>query len=404
MPKVLSAVACNLDANILAACLPLLQESHIEAIEWSFDALYKIKEVPDWFRELLTAFSDENRLIGHGVFFSLFSGKWLPEQEAWLSHLKQTSTDFNFDHITEHFGFMTGKDFHHGAPLNIPYSAATLAIGIDRLKRIYNACGRPVGLENLAFSYSLDEVKRHGAFLDQLLAPVNGFIILDLHNLYCQLHNFDLAFEELITLYPLDKVREIHISGGSWDDVGDRTIRRDTHDDGVPEEVFRLLEMTMSQCPNLKYVVLEQLGNGLATEASRLGFYNDFLKMKAIVDRFNYETEGNLFSMKAIVEKSGHETGDNLFSMHEIAHRPNHDTEGNPFHPLRPLSTGPAVEDLHLYQQQLELSSILETAPSYTAAMQLLQNSSLAHSDWRIEQWEPYMIETAVKIARKWKK
>jgi len=368
VPKVLSAVACNLDANILAACLPLLQESRIEAIEWSFDALYKIKEVPDWFRELLTAFSDENRLIGHGVFFSLFSGKWLPEQEAWLSHLKQTSTAFNFDHITEHFGFMTGKDFHHGAPLNIPYSASTLAIGTDRLKRIYNACGRPVGLENLAFSYSLDEVKRHGAFLDQLLEPVNGFIILDLHNLYCQLHNFDLAFEDLITLYPLNKVREIHISGGSWDDVGNRTIRRDTHDEGVPAEVFQLLEMTMRKCPYLKYVVLEQLGNGLATEASRVGFYNDFLKMQ------------------------------------EIVHKSNHETEVSPFLPLLPLSTGPAIEDLQLYQQQMELSSILETAPSYAAAMQLLQHSSLAHSDWEIEQWDPYMIETAVKIARKWKK
>jgi len=402
--KVLSAVACNLDANILAACLPLLQESRIEAIEWSFDALYKIKEVPDWFRELLTAFSDENRLIGHGVFFSLFSGKWLPEQEAWLSHLKQTSTAFNFDHITEHFGFMTGKDFHHGAPLNIPYSASTLAIGKDRLKRIYNACGRPVGLEILAFSYSLDEVKRHGDFLDQLLEPVNGFIILDLHNLYCQLHNFDLAFEELIALYPLDKVREIHISGGSWDDVGNRTIRRDTHDEGVPAEVFQLLEMTMPKCPHLKYVVLEQLGNGLVTEASRLGFYNDFLKMQEIVHKSSNEIEANLFQTQEIVPRSNHDTGGNLLQTQEIVHKSNRETEVNPFHPLLPLPIGPAVEDLHLYEQQMELSSILETAPSNAAAMQLLQHSSLAHSDWKIEQWDPYMIETAVKIARKWKK
>ncbi|WP_233525516.1 multinuclear nonheme iron-dependent oxidase [Chitinophaga silvisoli] len=371
MPEILSAVACNLDANILAACLPLMEESRVEAIEWSFDALYKVKQVPDWFRELLTAFSDENRLIGHGVFFSLFSGKWLPEQQAWLDHLKHTSTEFSFDHITEHFGFMTGKDFHHGAPLNIPYSAATLSIGRDRLKRIYNACGRPVGLENLAFSYSLDEVKRHGAFLDQLLAPVNGFIILDLHNLYCQLRNFDLAFDDLISLYPLDKVREIHISGGSWDDSAaspDRSIRRDTHDEAVPPEVFQLLEWTLPKCPHLKYVVLEQLGNGLVSQESKAAFYNDFLHMQEIVSQSN-----------------------NKYS-------------DNSFLPLLPTTTGPAVEDLALYQQQLELSAILETAASYDSAMHLLAQSSLANSDWRIEQWEPYMIETAVKIAGKWKK
>lgn len=371
MPRILSAVACNLDANILAACLPLMEESRVDAIEWSFDALHKVKEVPDWFRDLLTAFSDENRLIGHGVFFSLFSGKWLPEQEAWLSHLRQTATEFTFDHITEHFGFMTGRDFHHGAPLNIPYSASTLNIGRDRLKRIYHACGRPVGLENLAFSYSLDEVKRHGVFLDQLLAPVNGFIILDLHNLYCQLRNFDLAFDELIALYPLDKVREIHISGGSWDDSAaspDRSIRRDTHDEAVPPEVFHLLELTIPKCPHLKYVVLEQLGTGLSSDSSRAGFYNDFLHMQEIVSRADEDRADYLFL------------------------------------PSLSLPTGPVAEDLTLYAQQLELSAILETAESYDAAMLLLAQSSLASSDWRIEQWEPYMIETAVKIARKWKK
>ncbi len=374
MPKILSAVACNLDANILAACLPLMEESKIEAIEWSFDALYKVKEVPSWFRELLTAFSDEKRLIGHGVFFSLFSGKWLPEQENWLKQLEQTAAEFRFDHITEHFGFMTGKDFHHGAPLNIPYTATTLNIGRDRLKRIYNACRVPVGLENLAFSYSLDEVKRHGAFLEQLLEPVNGFIILDLHNLYCQLRNFDIAFDEMIALYPLDRVREIHISGGSWEDsvaAPERSIRRDTHDDAVPPEVFQLLEMTIAKCPHLKYVVMEQLGNGLTTETSRRSFYDDFLKMEEIVRKNSDESDTD---------------------------------SSDPFLPLSSLSTDIAVEDMALYQQQLELSSILESAASYEDAMQVLAQSSLANSDWRIEQWEPYMIETAVKIAQKWKK
>jgi len=374
VPKILSAVACNLDANILAACLPLMEESRVEAIEWSFDALYRVKEVPSWFRDLLMAFSNEQRLIGHGVFFSLFSGKWLPEQEAWLKHLQQTCAEFRFDHITEHFGFMTGKDFHHGAPLNIPYTGTTLNIGRDRLKRIQEACGLPVGLENLAFSYSLDEVKRHGAFLEQLLEPVNGFIILDLHNLYCQLRNFDLAFDELISLYPLERVREIHISGGSWDESAtnpSRSVRRDTHDDAVPPDVFQLLEMTIPRCPHLKYVVLEQLGNGLETTASRSSFHHDFLQMELIVREYNSE--------------------DNVAPMET-------------FLPSSPLLTGIVVEDVMLYEQQLELSSILESSASYEEAMRLLECSSLARSDWRIEEWEPYMIETALKIAQKWKK
>ncbi len=351
-----------------------MEEEKIEAIEWSFDALYNVKEIPGWFTELLSAFSKEGRLIGHGVFFSLFSGKWQPEQEDWLKHLARTSADFKFDHITEHFGFMTGKDFHHGAPLNIPYTRTTLEIGRDRLKRIYAACGCPVGLENLAFSYSVDEVKRHGAFLEQLLEPVNGFIILDLHNFYCQLHNFDLSLEELISLYPLNKVREIHISGGSWDDAltnTARNVRRDTHDDAVPSEVFQLLEKTIALCPNLKYVVLEQLGNGLETAESKQRYYSDFVEMERIV-----------------------RSKQDAAASHSL----------NSFLPLLPVQTGAVIEDSILYQQQLALSSILEQAVSYEEALRLLGSSTLARSEWQIEQWEPYMITTAIKIAQKWKK
>lgn len=373
MPKILSAVACNLDADILGACLPLMEESRIEALEWSFDALYNVQKIPGWFQELLTAFSHEKRLIGHGVFFSLFSGKWLPEQATWIKKLQQTCTEFQFDHITEHFGFMTGANFHQGAPLNIPYTPATLAIGRDRLQRIYDACRCPVGLENLAFSYSLEEVKQHGEFLEQLLEPVNGFIILDLHNLWCQIHNFSIPFEEIIDLYPLDKVREIHISGGSWDhslvDEG-RSIRRDTHDDAVPAEVFRLLELTIARCPHLKYVVLEQLGNGLHTDESKQAFYHDFLKMESLVRQKNLS-------------------------------RP--DVMPNSF--LPPLSPLPEIiaEDLFLHQQQRELSAILESALSYEEARRLLDQSSLAFSAWNVENWDPAMIETAIKIGRKWK-
>lgn len=374
VPRILSAVACNLDAHILGAALPLMEESRIEAIEWSFDALFRVKQVPPWFLELLTAFSSEGRLIGHGVFFSLFSGKWLPEQDEWLRQLERTCADFQFDHVTEHFGFMTGKDFHHGAPLNIPYTQSTLNIGRDRLKRIYDACRCPVGLENLAFSYCLDEVNRHGAFLEELLEPVNGFIILDLHNLYCQLHNFDLSFDGIMALYPLHRVREIHVSGGSWDhsqaDPG-RKVRRDTHDDAVPQEVFHLLEQAIPQCPHLKYVVLEQLGNGLETPESRKFFYNDFLQLEKIVAKKNLGR-----------------TADTV----------------NSFLPASSFPPAPVAEDEVLYRQQLELSAILESSSSYEEAVNTLSASSLAHSDWHIEQWAPYMLETAIKIAQKWKK
>lgn len=373
MPEVFSALSCNLDENILSAALPLFEAERAQAIEWSFDTLFKFQSIPDWFTELLKSFGREKRLIGHGVYFSLFSGRWSKEQEDWLAHLKKLSGTFQFDHISEHFGFMTGENFHHGAPVSIPFTLQTLAIGRDRLKRIYHSCKCPVGLENLAFSYSLDEVKKHGEFLDALVEPVNGFIILDLHNVYCQSHNFNIKLEEIIRLYPLHRVREMHVSGGSWQHSNinpGKQVRRDTHDDSVPDEVFRLLETVIPMCPNVKFVVLEQLGSGLDTEQKKQSFRQDFVKMDLIV------------------KKAGNRR------------RP---LPQNLFVPLMAGFPAQPIEDHQLQAQQSALSTILETATSYGHAQQLLQSSILFNTAWETEKWEPCMLETAIAIAQKWK-
>ena len=371
-PAVLATLACNLDADILGAAFPLLEAGQVEALEWSFDTLYWAAEVPDWFTELLHAYSGQQRLLGHGVYFSLLSGQWTREQQQWLHQLRELAQRYSFAHITEHFGAFTGQNFHAGAPLSVPYSPVALRIGQDRLARIAEACDCPVGLENLAFAYSFDEVKRQGEFLNELLAPVNGFLILDLHNLYCQLHNFAIDLEALLGLYALDRVREIHISGGSWEDsqlLPTRKIRRDTHDEAVPAEVFELLADIIPRCPNLRYVVLEQLGNSLKTEASRAQFRHDFGLMATLVRQHS---------------------GPPRWAAEQ-------------FLPLRPLRLGPAVQDAQLHEQQRQLSQILETAASLSEAQQRLGASALAHSAWQIEQWEPYMLETAISIAQKWK-
>ncbi|MEM9549411.1 MAG: DUF692 family multinuclear iron-containing protein [Bacteroidota bacterium] len=371
MSKIFSSIACNLDVDLLASALPLFHGEHIEAIEWSFDTLFKVRNIPSWFGELLEEFSKANRLIGHGVFFSMFSGRWAEEQDRWLAHLKKVSTYYNFEHISEHFGFMTGENFHSGAPISIPCTSKTLEIGQDRLKRIFEACACPVGLENLAFAYSLDEVKRHGAFLDELLEPVNGFIILDLHNLYCHLHNFNLSFEELIKLYPIDRVREIHISGGTWADSKvdpGRQIRRDTHDTSVPTKVFDLLEKVIPLCMNLKFVVLEQIGSALNTKESQTQFGIDFLKMKSLTEKYNAFSEAN-----------------------------------NVFYPPSEFDLGSPVQDEELYLQQHQLSTILENAEGIEDAKNQLSHSALANSAWDVENWDPAMLETVIAIARKWK-
>jgi len=368
--QLFATAACNLDKDLLLTLLPLFAQEQVDAIEWSFDIQFNRSKIPDWFYDLLTAYGDEGRLIGHGVYFSIFSGKWKPEQEEWLEHLNAMCQRFKFDHITEHFGFTSGDNFHHGAPLSIPLSKNVLDIGKDRLKRISQAAQTPIGLENLAFAYQKEDVKRQGEFIDTLLESVNGFMILDLHNLYCQVHNFGVSIEEIISYYPLDRVREIHISGGGWSVAAsddNKRIRRDTHDDRVPEEVFDMLSYAIPLCSNLKYVVLEQLGTALKTQENRDAYRSDFLRMSNIIKSFPDRTIKEPFDHTAKIISN-------------------------------PLS------DLKLHEQQTQLSNILENASDYSNARQLLQSSELANTDWKVENWDNDMLATAIDIAQKWKR
>ena len=369
MAEIYTGVGCNLDTNLLQSIFPLLQNEQIEVIEWSFDTLYKSKNIPEWFVELLVEFGKAGRLIGHGVYGSVFSGRWSAAQADWLEKLVKMSKKFQFAHISEHFGFMTGEDFHKGAPLNLPLNKTVLNLGIDRLKRIQNICLCPVGIENLAVAYHLDSVKRQGEFLAELVEAVNGFIILDLHNLYCQLHNFEVDFEDIIYAYPLSRVREIHISGGSWAHSQNKIVRRDTHDEAVPEAVFELLEKTLPLCPNLKIVVLEQLGAGLQTAKAQQLFQTDFMKMKKIVEN-----------------KSHFNKIDNYF-LPTLPH----------------ILATQVLENQQLATEQKALSGILEQSKSYEQVYSNLQQSALNNTDWQIELWQPSMIETAWAIAQKWK-
>ena len=79
------------------------------------------------------------------------------------------------------------------------------------------------------------------------------------------------------------------------------------------------------------------------------------------------------------------------------------DEPTNDFMPLHIMELTAPLEDLNLYAQQMQLSDILETSADYYIAIDRLKKSSLSNTDWDIEKWDQSMIETAVKIARKWK-
>jgi len=277
-----------LDENYLRAAFPLFEAGEVDVVEWSFDMGWGPNPIPQWADELLGHYSEAGALLGHGVTYSALSAHDNKRQDQWLRNLAVEVQQRQYRHISEHFGFSTAGSFHQSAPLPVPRNNETVAVGQERLTRLAAVAGVPVGLENLAFAFGTYDVQQQGAFIDELLTPVNGFLLLDLHNIYCQLCNFQVTAAELLQSYPLHRVRELHIAGGSWSQSlasGDSTpIRRDTHDEAVPDEVYELVPLALKLCPNVEAIIFERIGDTFETEEDIRQFAVDFRRLRQVVD------------------------------------------------------------------------------------------------------------------------
>jgi hypothetical protein len=241
--------------------------------------------MPEWANELLDFYSSADSLYGHGVNYSPMSAEWTAVDSAWIENLKRELEARKFVHFSEHFGFSRIGHLQQGAPLPIPFTTEAIRVGQFKLEKLAHTTGGRIGLENLALAFNKGDAMQQGGFLEELLQPFDGFILLDLHNLYCQMENFGLSADELLGSYPLDRVREIHISGGSWSQSRKTRIRRDTHDNEVPDEVLALLPLVLAQCPNVEAVILERIGGTMPSAEQQARFRKDYRAIAKIIEQ-----------------------------------------------------------------------------------------------------------------------
>ena len=269
------------EPGFAAATLDLFEDGTIDVVEWSFDMGWHPGAIPPWLDGLLTDFGQTDALLGHGVSYSLLGASGSHDQ--WLAQLAVEVESRNYRWITEHVGFVGGGRFSFSAPLPMPATHDVIALGQARLTALAEAARCPVGIENLATCLGPADAKDQALLLTQLIAPVDGFLLLDLHNLYCQAHNTGIDPLKLLAHLPLDRVREVHLSGGSWSPTaGGGRLRRDTHDGLVPPAVLDLLGVALMRCENLEVVVYERMGSSFSNPETHEAYRRDVRTVAAI--------------------------------------------------------------------------------------------------------------------------
>ncbi len=270
-----------LDDAFRQTALPLFEAGVVDAIEYSFE-LGWARPRPSWADALLQHYGSAGRLWGHGVTFSPMSAESSEHHEQWLARVVQTCAGLELQGVSEHYGFMGSGGFDVGAPLPPPPLPEVAELGARTLGALATASGVAVGIENLALALSPQDVYAQPRLIAQVLDALDGYLVLDLHNLWCQAINFELDPLTLLERYPLHRARVVHMSGGSWSTHASTRFRRDTHDGQVPEPVLTLLPEALVRCPQLEAVILEQLGPSLADPALAQGYREDFTRVREL--------------------------------------------------------------------------------------------------------------------------
>jgi uncharacterized protein (UPF0276 family) len=171
----------------------------------------------------------------HGVALSI--GSTDPLDADYLVRLRRLIDRIEPALVTDHLCWtgVAGRQLYDLLPL--PYTEETLIHVTERVRRVQDALGRRIALENpstyLGFSHS-----RLGEwdFLAALAEAADCGLLLDVNNVYVSAHNLGFDPVRYIDAIPNDRVAQIHLAGFS--DMG--TFLFDTHSAPVHEDVWAL--------------------------------------------------------------------------------------------------------------------------------------------------------------------
>ena len=201
-------------------------------------------------------------VVVHGVELSIGSAHGL--NNAYLKMLDSFQKEWPFVWHSEHLGFQTiagdnNSTLEIGVPLPMPATVEAVELVAGRSATIMGRYDVPFLLENPAHYFSDlptdQEIGDEYRFLTALTQKSGCYLLLDLHNLYCNAVNHYFDARDALNSIPLDRVIEIHVAGGSWRDG----FWMDAHDGRVPEPVWELLEYALPIAPNVRGVVFELL-------------------------------------------------------------------------------------------------------------------------------------------------
>jgi uncharacterized protein (UPF0276 family) len=219
-------------------------------------------------RDLLTDLATRFSCVPHGTELSI--GTVGPVDGSYLEQVAEIASVASAPWFSDHLCFTTAGGFRltHLTPVQWTREMASLIAA--KARQVQDTVGLPFLLENITYTFVLPGELSEAEFIEAVMEQSGCYLLLDVTNVYTNARNLGFDAMEFLTMIPLERVVQLHVAGGQWEDG----VLLDSHDSPVPAEVWPLVGYVMDHAP-VRGILVERDAN----------FPADFAELLRDVDR-----------------------------------------------------------------------------------------------------------------------
>jgi uncharacterized protein (UPF0276 family) len=230
----------------------LQKQSEVDFLEIAADDYLDTTPVLEEELELL---AEHFTIVPHFMKLSLGSAEGL--DEAYLEKVAALVKWLNPPWWSEHIGFTRAGKVTLAHPAPLPFTKDAVAVMKRNIITARRAIPTPLILENVCSQLVWPGTEMDEAdFLNEVLGVGGCGLLLDVTNLFANAPSFGGDPAAFLERLPLDRVVQIHFSGGH--ESKGRFV--DSRGQAVPEGVWQLLEQAVAQAP-VRSICLERDDN-----------------------------------------------------------------------------------------------------------------------------------------------
>jgi uncharacterized protein (UPF0276 family) len=174
-------------------------------------------------------------MVMHGVSMSI--GSSAPLDRQYLQGLQALIKRIEPEWISDHLCWtgVAGYNLHDLMPL--PYTEEAIEHVAGRVRQVQDFLGCRILLENVSsyVTYGTSQISEW-EFLAEVASRADCLILLDVNNIFVSSHNHHFDPVDYLAGIPVDRVRQFHLAGHSYN--GNLII--DTHDHPIIDPVWSL--------------------------------------------------------------------------------------------------------------------------------------------------------------------